>query len=316
MNKLAVLATVLVAFVITGCTSVQETINSKRNGIFVIINQNENPTTKEKGGGMGTGFLIGENQILTNAHVVDNPQKIVVKMEDSGIYEAELVHSDPVIDLALIKLKDWDKFAKENSYTVLTLANSYDIKPLDEVYALGNPWGLLFSVSKGVVSHVARRDDAVPKFLIQTDAHVYQGNSGGPLLNTNGEVIGINSLMMAREGGSYGFALHSDVIKKVLSDWEEFGEAKWPVIGVTLNDASVVQEVVKGSPAEMAGLKKDDEIIGVTTSKGTFNIEHSMQITFLLATSSDDEISLIVLRDGDKETITLTPLTKKSTELK
>lgn len=317
MNKLAVLATILVALVVTGCTNVQDTINSKRNGIFLIMNETSDPASDTKSGGIGTGFLIGENEILTNAHVVADTKKLTLKTEDSEIFEAEIVKIDPVIDLALVKIKDWVKFKKENSYTVLTLADSYDIKPLDEVYALGNPWGLMFSVSKGVVSHVARRDDAVPKFLIQTDAHVYQGNSGGPLLNAKGEVVGINSLMMAKEGGSYGFALHSDIIKKVLEDWKEIGEVKWPVIGVTLSDASVIENVIEGSPAEKAGLKKGDKIVNLKTPDGNFKIEHSVQIPFLIATCSpSDIVTFTVDRDGKTEYLDVVPMSKTSSEMK
>lgn len=318
MNKLTMIATVFVAFLLTGCISpdVQEVINSKRDGVFLIINDTTDPATKKQSGGIGTGFLIGDNEILTNAHVVQNGTKLTVKTETSGIYEAEIVKIDSVIDLALIRLKDWEKFSQENKFTVLTLANSRDIKPLDEVYALGNPWGLTFSVTKGVISHAVRRIDTVPKFLIQTDTDIYQGNSGGPLLNVKGEVIGVNSLMLAREGGSYGFAIHSDIVKKVLADWQN-GEPQWPVIGVSINDVNVIESLISGSPAEKAGLKQGDKIIALKTSLGKFDVFNSVDITFLIAVSSVSEpIVVTVMRGSEIVNTEIVPLLKTSSDLK
>ncbi len=318
MGRLTVIATIFVAFFLTGCVGpdVQETINSKRNAVVLIINDIKDPVTKEQSGGIGTGFLIGDNQILTNAHVVANGKDLKVKLENGGIYDAEIVKIDTVIDLALIRLKEWEKFSTENKFEVLTFANSRDIQVLDEVYAIGNPWGLMFSVTKGVISHTIRRIDAVPKFLIQTDTDIYQGNSGGPLLNVRGEVIGVNSLMMAREGGSYGFAIHSDIVKKVLADWEN-GEAQWPVIGVSLSDTNVIESVVSNSPAEKAGLKNGDKIIGLKTSTGKFDVHSSIDITFLIAVSSASEpIVVTVMRENVIVSVEVIPQMKTSNELK
>lgn len=311
------LAVVLLAFVLTACATVQETINEKRNAIFLVMADKINPETNEQGGGIGTGFLIEENKILTNAHVVAGATKMQIKLENGSVYDVEVVKMDEQIDLALIKLKDWEKFASENTFAYLTLGSSSDIKIMDEVYALGNPWGLTFSVSKGIISHPMRKMDAIPKFLIQTDADVYEGNSGGPLLNVRGEVIGINSLMLAREGGSYGFALHSDIIKKVLYDWENSGEAKWPTVGVTLSDDNIIQEVTKGSPAEQAGLKKDDKILGLETNQGKFESENSLETIFIIAkTSPSNPINIIVMRDGKMENVAVSPNYKSSNEFK
>lgn len=311
------LAIVLLAFVLTACATVQETINEKRNAIFLIVAEKVNPETNQQGGGIGTGFLIGENQILTNAHVVTGATKIELKLETGGLFDAEVVKIDEQIDLALIKIKDWEKFSKENTFSYLTLGSSSDIKVMDEVYALGNPWALTFSVSKGIISHPMRKNDAIPKFLIQTDAHVYEGNSGGPLLNVKGEVIGINSLMLARDGGSYGFALHSDIIKKVLNDWETSGEAKWATLGVTISDDNVIQEVSKDSAAEHAGLKKDDKILGLETNQGKFESESSLETIFIIAkTSPSDTIRVIVNRDGQMVSFVVNPTYKSSTDFK
>jgi S1-C subfamily serine protease len=312
MNRIAAFFTIVVAFVLVGCTTVQDRIDSKRNGVFFIINE-----LADSGGGVGTGFLIGENEILTNAHVVANAKTLQIKMENSTTYEAELVLKDDVIDMALIRLKDWDKFAAENEYTVLRLADSSSIRIMDEVYAIGNPWGLTFSVSKGIVSHPIRRNDATPKFLIQTDAHVFQGNSGGPLLDSNGDVIGINSLMLSREGGSYGFALHSDIAKKVLNDWKNGHDAKWPQLGVSIRDDKVIMEVTKDSPADKAGVKKDDIILGLETHIGNFRPANSSEIIFDIAlTAYPEPVKLILKRDESVITVVVEPNYRKSEETK
>lgn len=310
------LAVVLLAFVLTACATVQETINEKRNAIFLVIAEKVDPATNAQGGGIGTGFFIDENKILTNAHVVVGATKVQVKMESGAVYDAEVLKLDEQIDLALVKIKEWEKFKSENTFSLLALGNSSNVKIMDEVYAIGNPWGLTFSVSKGIISHPMRKHDAIPKFLIQTDAHVYEGNSGGPLLNVNGEVIGINSLMMAREGGSYGFALHSDIIKKVLADWEEIGEAKWATLGISLSDDNVIQEVVKDSAAEKAELKVKDKIVGIETNQGKFKSEGSLETIFIISRVSEETIYLIVDRDGSTMRIEVKPTFKSSTEFK
>lgn len=317
MNRLTLMATLLVAFVLVACTSVQDTINSKRNSIVLIVAERVDPTTKKDSSGIGTGFFIAENQILTNAHVIDGAGKVQIKLEDGELHEAEVVHVDAVVDLALVKIKDWEKFIAKSTYSILTLGDSSVIKPMDEVYALGNPWGLLYSVSKGIISHPIRKNDASPKFLIQTDADIYEGNSGGPLLNSDGEVVGINSLMLSREGGSYGFSLHSNIAKKVLKDWETNGEAKWGSIGVSISDDNVIQEVVAGSPAEKAGLKKDDKIVSVKTPAGKFKTDFSVQTIFAIAvTSAPDTVTVTVKRGDTTEEVEITPNYKLSSEFK
>lgn len=311
------IAIMLLAFVLTACATVQDIINEKRNAIFLIVAEKTDPATKTQGGGIGTGFLIGDNKILTNAHVVVGATKLAVRLENGILYEAEVLKLDEQIDLALVKIKNWKKFASENTFSVLTLGNSFDIQTMDEVYALGNPWGLTFSVSKGIISHPMRKHDSIPKFLIQTDADVYEGNSGGPLLNERGEVIGMNSLMLAREGGSYGFALHVDIIKKVLADWKENGVAKWATLGIMMSDDNIVQEVTKDSPADKAGMKKNDKIVGIETNSVSYKTDGSLETIFVLAiTSSTDTIHLIINRDNQIEKIEVKPVYKLSTEFK
>ena len=315
MNKIAVFASICLAFVLVGCASVQDTIAQKEKGVFLIVNEIQNPVDQAKGTAIGTGFFIGENEILTNAHVVANTKGLHVKLENSKPYDAEVVFVDPGIDLALIKIKDWNSFKKENSITILTFADANDIKVMDEVFALGNPWGLTFSISKGIISNPLRRLDVVPKFMVQTDAHVYNGNSGGPLLNDEGEVLGVNSLMMAQEGGSYGFALRSDIIKKVLADWKSKGEVKWATVGVRLNDNTEIAEVISGTPAALAGLKSGDFIKGMVTPDKTYSFDDAMSVTLYFALLEEKTVELIIERDGKEIKIDVTPLYKTSKEI-
>lgn len=320
MKIIGVLASIFLAFVVAGCQDIQQTIEQKENGVFLIINQNTDPATNDQKGAIGTGFFVGPDQIITNAHVVqkiieNGEQKLYAKLENSDKYEVEVTNIDTGIDLALLKIKDWDKFKKENRITILTFANSRDIQTMDEVFAIGNPWGLTFSVSKGIVSNPMRRVDVVPKFMVQTDAHVYNGNSGGPLLNDAGQVVGINSLMQASDGGSYGFALHADIIKKVLAAWKNKQDVKWAMIGVKLMDPNVIDEVVADTPASKAGLQKGDKIVGMITSKGKRIFDNTTDITFSFALLTDEKIQLIVKRGDKKMNINISPLYKTSKEL-
>lgn len=312
MKTIGLFASILFAFVLVGCTSVQDTITQKETGVFLIMNEMTDPATNTPDGAIGTGFFIAENQILTNAHVVgklkdtDINQKLFVKLENSGRYEVEVVHIDTGIDLALLKFKDWDKFKKENPITILTFANPDDIKVMDEVYAIGNPWGLTFSISKGIVSNPLRRMDVVPKFMIQTDAHVFQGNSGGPLLNDKGEVIGVNSIMVSKEGGSYGLAIHSAIIQKVLAAWAKNEDAKWATIGVKISDPNVIEEVVPNTPAEKAGLKKGDKFVG---------FKNSLDTTFFFSLLTEGTVKMDIERDGEIINIELAPVYKTTKEM-
>ena len=315
MNRLLAAATILIAFVLTGCVDTQSVINEKKNGIFLIANEvGTDPNTGQPSGGIGTGFLIADNEIMTNAHVVNNSKKLTVYTESGKSYEAEVMKIEPVIDLAMIKLKDWDKFKAENHYEILTIGDSRKVQTLDEVYAVGNPWGLTFSISKGVVSNTMRRMEAIPKFLIQTDAHVYNGNSGGPLLNKDGEVIGINSLMMAKEGGSYGFAIHADTIKKVLKDWET-GLSQWATIGVTLKEGNIIDSVLPDSPAAKAGLKEGDKIVAVDVNGQTTKVDNAMDTTFALSmATSPSMVGIIIDKQGQATEVLVSPMYKGSSE--
>lgn len=306
MTYIKALIAVAISFVLVGCVDVKETILSKKDAVVLIVNKGK--------GGMGTGFFIGDNIIVTNYHVVDGNKDIEIKTEKGNkFYAAEIVKSDEFADIAIVKIKDWEDFIKNNTYIPLEFNNSY--RQLDDVYAIGHPWSLTWSISKGVISAEVRFAP-VPKFLLQTDAHVYQGNSGGPLLNQNGEVIGINSNMLANEGGSYGLAIPSILIQKVLNDLEKYNEVRWPVIGVTL-DSNIVIEVNPLSPAFHAGIKEKDVILAVQTKYNRYRVFNSEDLISRLAvTDYQDPITIVVKRNEKLISIVVEPSYKKSSDFK
>lgn len=300
----AVLTAIVLSFVLVACSddgSNKKIIAAKEGIVMIAAEKIQNGET---GAGLGTGFFIGENKILTNKHVVEDSSKILVALETSEPYDAELVFADPVSDLAVIKIKDWDKFKAENHYRILEFANPDDFEVTQEIYTVGHPWGLTWSVSKGILTAIDRKMGPTPKILIQTDAHVYNGNSGGPMLNNDGEVMGVNSIMIANTGGSYGFALPIDMVEKVLKDFERWGEARWSYLGMMLDNSGVIKEVNAGSPAAAGGLKVGDKILRYETSNGP---QEEMEKTLPVAIATHDpEVPLkVVVQRGDEE-VTLT----------
>lgn len=300
------LIAVAISFVIVGCSDVKEIILSKKDAVVLIVNNDKN--------GIGTGFFIDENLIITNYHVVEGGKGLEIKTETGNkFYPVEIIKSDQFADIATLKIKDWEDFVKNNKYSILKFNKNYN--QLDEVYVIGHPWGLSWSMSKGVISAKSRLSPA-PKFLLQTDAKVYQGNSGGPMLNTDGEVIAINSNMLSNEGGSYGLAIPYVIVEKVLKDLEKYDEVRWPVIGITL-DSNIVKEVAESSPALKSGVKADDKIVAIKTKKGEFEVNSAEElITRMAVNDYEDTVILYIVRNGEDITIEVKPDYKPSSSFK
>jgi S1-C subfamily serine protease len=149
---------------------------------------------------------------------------------------------------------------------------------------------------------------------IQTDADVFQGNSGGPLLNENGEVVGMNSLMLAKEGGSYGFAIPFPLIKKIINDLEKYKEVRWASLGVGL-DGATIKSVAPGSAAVKAGIKVNDKILGMTVNNQEISVNSSMDLIVAMSIiNNQQEITLGVKRDEDIIAIKITPGFKLNTD--
>ncbi len=225
---------------------------------------------------IGSGVIVNARAgyIITNHHVVDDAGEIYVKLEDRRELEAELVGSDPKTDIAVLKVK-------ASGLTDVDFANSRDVKVGDYTIAIGNPFGLGHTVTQGIVSAKGRefRGGSNYEDFIQTDASINPGNSGGALVNSKGELIGINSAIMSRSGGNngIGFAVPARMARAVMEQIIENGEVSRGRIGVSIQDitpdlrdamklstssGALVSSVSKGSPAEKAGLEEGDIIVG------------------------------------------------------
>ena len=246
---------------------------------FKEFEQNQGPQ-KRRSTALGSGFVIKEDgTVITNNHVIQNAEGIIVRFTNGKEYEAEIVGTDPMSDVAVLKIKSNEKFPAVN------LANSDKAKVGDWVLAIGNPFGLGGTVTQGIISAI-NRDINMGRYdnFIQTDASINQGNSGGPLFNMDGDVIGINTAIFSNSGGSVGigFAIPSNFAKNVIDQLIKFGETKRGWLGVRIqtvtkeiadslglkeNIGALVTDVNKGSPAEKAGLKPGDIIIEFNNKK-------------------------------------------------
>lgn len=223
----------------------------------------------------GSGFLVTEDgYIVTNNHVVEHASKVNVTLQNGKKVIATVIGTDPKTDLAVIKIEG-------KNYPFLTFADSDKIEVGDWSIAIGNPFGLHASVTVGVISAKGRNQLHIADFedFIQTDAAINPGNSGGPLLDVEGEVIGVNTAIVSGSGGymGIGFAIPSNMAKQIMGQLIKDGQVTRGFLGVTLqpidNDlasfyklpnlqGALVADIVKGSPADQAGLKQEDIIVG------------------------------------------------------
>ena len=225
--------------------------------------------------GIGSGVIVDASKglIITNHHVVEDADEITVTLEDKRELKAELVGSDPKTDIAVIKVP-------ARRLRALSFAKSSNVKVGDYVIAVGNPFGLSHSVTSGIISALGRDRGAGDNYqdFIQTDASINPGNSGGALVNSKGELIGINAAIVTRSGGNngIGFAVPVRIVQGVMRQLVSYGEVRRGRIGVLIRDISptlkealelstldgaLVSDVVEDSPADKAGLEKGDIIV-------------------------------------------------------
>ena len=312
------LAFMLMLVTLTACNTNEDyTIANKKNAVIAILMENTNNPNES---GVGTGFLIKENYIVTNFHVAGDPNiTLKVGMEGNDkTYDAELVVGDKETDVAVIRVKNWEEFKTENpQLTFLTFANSMP-KATDVAWAIGHPWGLFYTISKGIISVPERKSPSpIPMWWIQTDADVFQGNSGGPLLNDNGEVVGMNSVMLAREGGSYGFAIPFPLIQKILNDLEQYKEVRWATLGISIDGPGVtIKELTADGAAKESGLQVGDQIISIRTEtvhetpvQNAFDL-----ISFLSELNYQNKIQITVKRGDDLINLDVVPKFKLNTD--
>jgi serine protease Do len=260
--------------------------------------------------GLGSGFIISANgQIVTNHHVVEGADSVTVKLADGRSFDATVIGSDPMTDIALLQVE------ADEALPVVAFGSSSDMRVGDEVVAVGNPFGLGGTVTSGIVSAKSRNIHSGPfDDFIQTDAAINKGNSGGPLFNNDGEVIGVNTAIFSPGGGSVGvgFAVPSDLVKTVVADLADDGtitrgwlgvqirpmtEEVASVLGYDTPKGAVIEEVVADSPADKANLKKGDIIL----SFNGMEISELRDLTRAVAeTSPDQAAEVIVLHKGKK----------------
>ncbi len=261
---------------------------------------------------LGSGFIVNKDgYILTNNHVVENATDITVKLGDGREFKAQVIGRDPKTDIALIKIE-------ASALPVIPLGNSDKLEVGEPVMAIGNPFGLNQTVTTGIVSAKGRFIGEGPyDNFIQTDASINRGNSGGPLINTSGEAVGINTAIFSPTGGSIGigFAIPIDMTKEVLPQLKERGQVTRGWLGVAIQpitpdlgkkfslkqpNGALVSDVMEASPAEQAGVKQGDVIVAFDgkTVKSSTDLPH-----IVASTPVGKEVPVMVIRDGAEVTL-------------
>ncbi|MCH5308372.1 MAG: Do family serine endopeptidase [Prevotella sp.] len=269
----------------------------------------------------GSGVIISaDGYIVTNNHVVDGADELTVSLTDNKEYSARIIGTDKTTDLALIKIDG-------KNLPAITIANSDDVKVGEWVLAVGNPLGLNNTVTAGIISAKARTLGAngVESF-IQTDAAINQGNSGGALVNTRGELVGINAMLYSQTGTNigYGFAIPTTIMNKVVDDLKQYGNVQRAIIGIQGTDVKnyvdaekekdkeidlgtmegiYVAKVIEDGAAEAAGLKEGDVITAVDGQKVT---KFGELQGILAKKRPGDKVSITYLRNKKSHTVSAT----------
>ncbi|MBC9813836.1 Do family serine endopeptidase [Crocinitomicaceae bacterium CZZ-1] len=275
---------------------------------------------KQYGSGSGSGVIVSaDGYIVTNNHVIENASEIEVILNDNSKYVAKIVGSDPSTDIAVLKVE-------AKNLNPIPLGNSDDIRVGEWVLAVGNPFNLTSTVTAGIVSAKARninlladrnKREIVPiESFIQTDAAVNPGNSGGALVNTRGELVGINTAIASQTGSyaGYSFAVPVNLVRKVMSDLIDYGVVQRGYLGVQISDINqeikeknnlpnlkgvFVGGVVEGGSAEKAGLKEGDVILKVGSKE--VNSSASLQEEIGKGRPGDKVVLTIRKKNGNEE---------------
>ena len=272
---------------------------------------------KRESGALGSGFVVSEDgYIVTNNHVVSNADEIFVKFSDGREYKTKLIGTSPEVDIAVLKIEANEKFKP------LEFSDSDKIEIGQWSIAFGNPMGLNDSMTVGVISAAGRSSLGIEEIenFIQTDAAINQGNSGGPLIDINGKVIGVNTAILSTSGGSVGlgFAIPSNLASVVKDSIIATGKFEKPYIGVYLNNLDsekikalnikstngvLIAKVVEDGPAARAGIQANDVIVAVNgkavNSAGAF-------IGELAAKKVGESVELSVIRNSQTVKIRVT----------
>jgi putative serine protease PepD len=262
----------------------------------------------QAGNATGTGFVIDkQGHVITNEHVVGSEQTVEIRFADEGEEQGRVIATDPSTDIALIQVD----LAGHNVKPV-QLGSSAGVKVGDPVYAIGNPFGLERTLTAGIVSAVNRDITAPNNFtindVIQTDAPVNPGNSGGPLLDASGNVIGVVSQIQSENGGNIGigYAVPSDTVRTVVETLKTGGEVEHAYLGVRLaetDDGVRLSNVLDGDPGQKAGLQAGDLVLDADGQK----VESAGDIQRAVdAHKPGEKLQLKIDRGGDERTVTVT----------
>ena len=287
--------------------------------IAVTSTGGSSPSGGDGGGAQqaqGSGFVYDEQgHVITNQHVVDGAESVKVTFWNGKTYDATVVGSDPSTDIAVI-----DVDAPASVLEPLELANSSQLEVGDGVIAIGSPFGLEQTVTTGIVSALHRQISSPNNFAIddaiQTDAAINHGNSGGPLLDLSGEVIGVNSQIESESGGNdgVGFAVPSNTVKRIADGLIADGSVEHAYLGVATEDVAGstgagIADVRAGTPAASAGLESGDIVTKVDDESVTSADELRQLID---AKSPGDKVELTFQRDGETKTLEVTLGTRPS----
>jgi Do/DeqQ family serine protease len=286
--------------------------------------QQQQPMQQAQATGSGV-ILSDDGYIVTNNHVIAQANEIEVVLNDKRSFTAQLIGTDPNTDIALLKID-------ATGLPTLEMGNSDDLKVGEWVLAVGNPFNLTSTVTAGIVSAKARNinildADMKIESFIQTDAAVNPGNSGGALVNTRGELVGINTAIASQTGSyaGYAFAVPTSIVQKVVADLRQYGSVQRALLGIRMLDITsevqqyyhlntlegvYIAEVVSGSAAEKGGVLAGDVVVAVNGT--TINSSSELQEK-IARKNPGDEVTLTVLRDGKRLDlrVTLASATKK-----
>lgn len=269
-------------------------------------------------GGLGSGVIVRpDGYILTNHHVIDGAETVTVEFSDGRSLKAEVVGSDAPSDLAVLKVEG-------NNLPTLALGDSDEVRVGDVVLAVGNPLGVGQTVTMGIVSAKGRATggagDGSFEDFIQTDAPINQGNSGGALVSTTGQLVGINSQIMSRTGGNIGigFAIPANMARNVMTQLIDHGEVRRGMLGVTIQPVTsdiarslglsevrgaIVNAVNAGSPAEKGGVRRGDVITAIDGEELKDGNDLRNEVA---QTAPGTDVALTVIRDGKEQTVKVT----------
>lgn len=273
------------------------------------------PPRTRRSSALGSGFVISEDgYIVTNNHVIEGADEIVIEFfGNRGELDATVIGTDPNTDIALLKVET------DEPLPFVSFGDSEAIRVGDWVMAMGNPLGQGFSISAGIISARGRELQGTYDDFLQTDAAINRGNSGGPLFNMDGQVIGVNTAILSPNGGSIGigFAMASNVVTKVVDQLQEFGETRRGWLGVRIQDVSedvaeamgldstngaLVTDVPDG-PAMDAGMQSGDLILSFAGEE----VANTRELVRIVGNSGVGEtVRVVVMRDGQTQTLRVT----------